>query len=56
MPFPDSETRWRLALDAAGDGVWDWRVQTGEEFYSDRLLHMFGFKRGYAGALGCRAG
>ena len=42
----DSETRWRLALDAAGDGVWDWRVQTGEEFYSDRLLHMFGFKRG----------
>ena len=42
----DSETRWRLALDAAGDGVWDWRVQAGEEFYSDRLLHMFGFKRG----------
>ena len=42
----DSETRWRLALDAAGDGVWDWRVQTGEEFYSDRLLHMFRFKRG----------
>lgn len=42
----DSETRWRLALDAAGDGVWDWHVQTGEEFYSDRLLHMFGFKRG----------
>ena len=42
----DSETRWQLALDAAGDGVWDWRVQTGEEFYSDRLLHMFGFKRG----------
>jgi len=42
----ESEARWRLALDAAGDGVWDWHVHTGEEFYSDRLLQMFGFAPG----------
>lgn len=38
-----SEGRWKLALDAAGDGVWDWNVQTGEVVFSKRLGQLFGF-------------
>lgn len=40
----DSEARWRLALEAAGDGVWDWNIVTGEEVCSDGLLRMFGYE------------
>ena len=42
----DSEARWRLALEAAGDGVWDWHIATGEEMCSDGLLRMFGYEPG----------
>src|SRR5450830_1180561 len=38
-----SEERWKLALEAAGDGVWDWNVQTGEVVFSKRLAQLFGF-------------
>lgn len=38
-----SEERWKLALEAAGDGVWDWNVQTGEAVYSKRFVQLFGF-------------
>jgi len=38
-----SEERWKLALDSTGDGVWDWRIQTGEEFFSPRLMEMTGY-------------
>jgi diguanylate cyclase (GGDEF)-like protein/PAS domain S-box-containing protein len=37
------EARWRLALDAAGDGVWDWNVQTGEMRVSRRLKSLYGY-------------
>ncbi len=39
----DNEARWKLALESTGDGVWDWYVQTGEEFFSQRLIEMYGF-------------
>ncbi len=39
----DSEERWKLALESAGDGVWDWHIQEDREYYSKRLLEMFGF-------------
>lgn len=39
----ESESRWKLALESSGDGVWDWHIQTGEEFFSKRLLEMYGF-------------
>ena len=42
----DREARWRLALEAAGDGVWDWHIATGEEYCSDGLLRMFGYEPG----------
>jgi len=39
----DSEARWKLALESTGDGVWDWYVQTGEEFFSRRCKEIYGF-------------
>ncbi len=38
-----SEAVWKLALESAGDGVWDWNVQTGEEFFSLGIKTMFGY-------------
>jgi diguanylate cyclase (GGDEF)-like protein/PAS domain S-box-containing protein len=45
----ESEDRWKLALESTGDGVWDWHVQTGEEFVSPRLLQMCGYDVGEPG-------
>ena len=39
----DSEERWKLALESTGDGVWDWHISSGREFYSRRLLEMYGY-------------
>ncbi len=39
----ESEALWRLAMESAGDGVWDWNLKTGEEFVSDRIKAMFGY-------------
>ncbi len=39
----ESEERWKLALESTGDGVWDWRVTEGVEYFSKRLAEMFGF-------------
>jgi PAS domain S-box-containing protein len=39
----ESEERWKFALEGAGDGVWDWNVQTGEALYSRRWKEMLGF-------------
>lgn len=38
----ESEALWKLAMESAGDGVWDWNLVTGEEYLSDRILAMFG--------------
>ncbi|MFY8044845.1 MAG: sensor domain-containing diguanylate cyclase, partial [Rhodoferax sp.] len=43
LALESSEERWRLALEASGDGVWDWYVQADEEYYSSRLLDMYGY-------------
>ncbi|MFO1338794.1 MAG: ATP-binding protein [Burkholderiaceae bacterium] len=39
----EREALWKLALEATGDGVWDWHVQTGQEIFSRRLREMYGF-------------
>ncbi len=39
----ESEQRWKLALESTGDGVWDWHMQSGQEFFSKRLLEMYGY-------------
>jgi PAS domain S-box-containing protein len=42
----ESEALWRLAMEGAGDGVWDWNLVTGEEFVSARIKTMFGYEEG----------
>ncbi|MFW5857347.1 MAG: PAS domain-containing protein [Planctomycetota bacterium] len=37
------QERLQLALEAASDGVWDWRVQTGDAYLSPRWYDMLGF-------------
>jgi len=39
----ESEERWSFALEGAGDGVWDWDMQTGKVVYSSRYKEMLGF-------------
>ena len=39
----ESEAVWKLALESTGDGVWDWNIPSGEEFFSKRLMEMYGF-------------
>ncbi len=41
----DSEERLKLALDSAGDGVWDWDIQSGVEIFSDRCCEMYGYAK-----------
>ena len=39
----ESEERWSFALEGAGEGVWDWDMQTGRVEYSKRYKEMLGF-------------
>ena len=39
-----SEERWKFALEGAGDGVWDWNMQTDEVFRSARWHQIFGYE------------
>lgn len=39
-----NEALWKLALESAGDGVWDWNLVTGEEFFSAGIKRMFGYE------------
>ena len=39
----ESEHRWRLALESAGDGMWDWHVQSDERYYSPSLKRLYGY-------------
>ncbi len=41
-----SEALWKVALESAGDGVWDWNLVTGEEYFSPGILAMYGFGEG----------
>ncbi|MYM22663.1 DUF3365 domain-containing protein [Duganella sp. FT135W] len=36
----ESEARWKFALEGAGDGVWELRIDTNETFYTARWLEM----------------
>jgi diguanylate cyclase (GGDEF)-like protein/PAS domain S-box-containing protein len=39
----ESEERWKFALEGAGDGVWDWDVQTDTVVMSTRYKQMAGY-------------
>lgn len=38
-----AEERYRLALEGAGDGVWDLDLATGQVFHSPRMSEMLGY-------------
>lgn len=37
------EDKWRLALDAAGDGMWDMNLELNKIFFSPKWHEMFGY-------------
>ena len=39
-----NDERWKLALESAGDGAWDWNRQTDVTAYSKGYLDLFGYK------------
>ena len=39
----ESEFRWKFAIEGAGDGVWDWDIETDEVIYSKRWKEMLGY-------------
>lgn len=44
LDFQQSEARWQFALEgAAGDGVWDWNLQTNQVFFSQQWKTMLGY-------------
>ena len=43
LALRESEQRWYLALDGAGQGVWDWNAATDEVFFSPQWKAMLGY-------------
>lgn len=46
----ENEERWKFALGASGDCVWDWNVQTGAVSYSPQFERLYGFSDEELGA------
>jgi diguanylate cyclase (GGDEF)-like protein/PAS domain S-box-containing protein len=42
----ESEERYALAARGANDGLWDWEIQSGEAYYSDRWKSVLGYDPG----------
>ena len=42
----DAEVRWRAAIEAAGHGVWDWDVKSGQVFRSPHYHKLLGYAIG----------
>nr|MDJ0805994.1 PAS domain-containing protein [Gammaproteobacteria bacterium] len=42
----ETKDRLAFALDGAQEGLWDWKVQTGEVYFSPRMEVMLGYKPG----------
>jgi PAS domain S-box-containing protein len=39
----ESQARWQFALEGAGDGVWDWHIQTDVAFFSQQWKAILGY-------------
>jgi hypothetical protein len=39
-----SEERWQIAIEASGDGMFDWNVQTNECFFSKQWKSLLGYE------------
>jgi diguanylate cyclase (GGDEF)-like protein/PAS domain S-box-containing protein len=42
----ESEARWQFALDGAEQGMWDWNIDSGEVFFSNRCKALLGYRDG----------
>ncbi|MFW5801201.1 MAG: PAS domain-containing protein, partial [Spirochaeta sp.] len=42
----ESEKRWKFALEGGRSGVWDWNVESGSLYVSDRWYSMLGYSAG----------
>ena len=40
-----AQERWNFALESAQTGVWDWEIQTGKCFFSERWKEIFGYSK-----------
>ena len=44
VDLQQSENRFRLAMDAASEGIWDWNLEAGEVYYSPGYALMLGYQ------------
>ena len=42
----EAEMRWQFAVGVAGEGIWDWNLETGQVFLSRPLQEMLGYADG----------
>ena len=41
----ESEERFRLAMEATSDGIWDWNIETGDVYFSPKYTQMLGYEQ-----------